>query len=285
MESDKVYITKLSGNKELFSSVKLKKSLLRSGATEDITKEIVNHVEAELGDEITTTKIYNHAFSLLKKIQQQTVAARYSMRRAVFGLGPSGFPFEDYIAEIFRANGYTINSQRIIIGECAIHEVDMIAHKGDEYIGAEIKFHNKFGIKTDLKTALYVRERFEDIKKGVESRKQSLPINKGMLITNTKFTKHTISYAKCAGLSLLSWNYPKKGNLEELIRSTGVYPVTVLTSLSKAEKTSLLEQKVVLCSDLNKKVYTLKKAGLSSDKMATVLNESQALCHPLNIVE
>lgn len=285
MKENSVNIIKLNGEKELFSPEKLKRSLLRSGSAEDITKEIVEHIESELKENMTTTEIYNHAFSLLKKIQQQTTAARYSMRRAVFGLGPSGFPFEDYIAEIFRALGYTINAQRIIVGECAVHEVDMIAHKDDEYIGAEIKFHNKFGIKTDLKTALYVRERFEDIKKGVESRKQPLPINKGMLITNTKFTKHTISYAKCAGLSLLSWSYPKKGNLEELIRSTGVYPVTVLTSLSKKEKTSLLEQKVVLCSDLKKKVHALENAGLSVGKLATVLNESQALCHPFNIVE
>lgn len=285
MEPEKDYIVKSSGERERFAPSKLRNSLARAGAPDNIADEIVEHILGELQEGMSTTHIYRHAFSLLQKSEQKTVAARYSMRRAIFGLGPSGFPFEDYIAEIFKARGYTIVPKKIIVGQCAIHEVDMVAYNDKEHIGAEIKFHNKIGIKTDLKVALYVRERFEDLKRGSQTRNKPEYIDKGMLITNTKFTKHVVSYAKCSGLSLLSWNYPKVGNLEDLIKETGVYPVTALTSLSQKEKTHLIENKVVLCSGLENKIDILTRAGVPDTKIATVIDESQALCQPLNGIE
>ena len=274
-----VTIIKVNGEKEPFDSKKLRRSLKRAGAKPEVCESILEHIIGELQTGMSTTQIYRHAFSLLRKIEERPVAARYSMRRAVFGLGPSGFPFEDYVSEIYRAKGYDVQTGIMVEGKCATHEVDMLAYKGEEFIGAELKFHNSPGIKTDLKTALYVRERFEDLKRAQNHSKETMPyINISMLITNTKFTRNAISYSKCAGLKLLGWNYPKSESLEDMIKDTGVYPVTALTTLTQQEKIRLLQLDTPICNGLENNTDVLKHAGVSPAKIGTVIEESQALC-------
>lgn len=274
-----VTVIKVNGEKEPFDPDKLRRSLKRAGAKPEVCESIVEHIVGELQNGMSTTHIYRHAFSLLRKIEEQPVAARYSMRRAVFGLGPSGFPFEDYVSELFKARGYTVEIGRMIEGQCATHEVDLLAYKDDEFIGAELKFHNSPGIKTDLKTALYVRERFEDLKRAQHNTKEQMPyIETAMLVTNTKFTKNAISYSTCVGLQLTGWNYPKKGSLADIIRETGIYPITALTTLSQNEKINLLQNNVVICNGLAGDTGVLEAAGVKPAKIGTVIEESQALC-------
>jgi hypothetical protein len=285
MAEQAIHILKLDGEKELFDEERLKLSLRRAGAKDDVIDSIVKHIVGELQEGMSTAHIYKHAFSLLRKIEEQPVAARYSLRRAVFGLGPTGFPFEDYLSELFRARGYVVETGKILQGKCVEHEVDMLAYKDDEFIGAELKFHNSPGIKTDLKVALYVSSRFEDLKLGPQKEGESSFIERGMLVTNTRFTKNAIIFSECAGLSLLGWDYPDKGHLEDLIEGTGIYPITTLTSLSRNEKVNLLQSNIVVCNDLENNADGLEKAGVPSAKIGTVIGESQALCSPRDYIE
>jgi len=278
MSKGEIQIIKASGERERFDPEKLKESLKRAGAGDEVCDSIVQHILDELQDGMSTTHIYRHAFSILRKVVERPVAARYSMRRAVFGLGPTGFPFEEYVAEIYRKLGYNVETERMVDGKCAVHEVDMLAENGEEYIGAELKFHNSPGIKTDLKTALYVRERFDDIQNSGQEKGKAPFVGVGMLITNTKFTRNAIDYSKCAGLKLLGWNYPRENNLEDLIRKTGIYPITTLTSLTHREKLALLERDIVLCNGLTEHSQILEEIGVSAAKIGTVMEESQALC-------
>jgi hypothetical protein len=101
-----------------------------------------------------------------------------------------------------------------------------------------------------------------------------------MLITNTKFTENAIVYAECAGLKMLSWDYPQKENLFTLIGETGLHPITCLTTLSKNEKRRLLEDKVILCQDIKRDQTSLKKQGISDQKIARIIEETGALCQP-----
>jgi len=97
-ETSGITVVKAGGRKEIFNPIKLENSLLRAGATHDMTDEIVLHVSRELVDGMSTSKIYEHASFLLEKMQKPA-AVRYSLRRAILDLGPSGFPFEDFIAQ------------------------------------------------------------------------------------------------------------------------------------------------------------------------------------------
>ncbi len=95
-----VSIIKASGEVAPFYSEKLKHSLLKSGASEEQVENILVQIEDNLYHGISTKKIYQRAYQLLKD-SSRPLAAKYKLKRAIMELGPSGFPFEKYIAAIF----------------------------------------------------------------------------------------------------------------------------------------------------------------------------------------
>lgn len=269
-------VVKADGTREPFKEEKLRTSLRRSGArTEDID-HVVREVARELHDGLTTKEIYRHAFSVLKK-KETTAANRYSLRRALFDLGPTGFPFERFLAQVFEYEGYIVEVGAELKGACATHELDLVAFKKDNCFIAEAKFHVRPGIKSDLQDALYSYARFLDLK-GVQPHAEFCSVKEGMVITNTKFTRTATDYAECVGLSLLSWNYPKEHNLQKRVEDSGLYPVTVLSCLSKSEKKRLLEENIVLCSDLVERQRHLSSLGIPQKKIEKALEESRKLC-------
>jgi len=274
-----VFIVKADGTREAFDSSKLYDSLKRAGAKEDTANDIIRSILKEIEHGMTTSEIYRRAFSILR-IREKPTAARYSLRRAVIGLGPTGFPFEDFVAEIFKAKGYEIKTRVVVNGYCVSHELDMVAKKDGKCIGAEMKFHNRPGARSDLKIALYVKARFDDVILKVKETGGKCEIDEGMLITNTKFTSDSTTYGKCVNLTMIGWTYPSKGNLQDLIEETKVHPLTALTSLSKHQKNLLLENRVVLCKTLQNNTNVMREIGISSGKIDEVLKESEVLCQP-----
>ena len=198
--------------------------------------------------------------------------------RALAGLGPTGFPFEDFLAELFRAKGYTTHTGITMRGNCVEHEVDLVAHKRDDCVIAEAKFHAHHGMKTDLQVALYTHARFEDLKNAPLPHDSSRRVTGAYLITNTKFTSVAIAYAECVGLRLLSWNYPKGRTLQDEIQAAGIYPITTLTTLSAQEKRLLLNNGMVLCKDMPERSQALRSMGFSQKKIETLISESVNLC-------
>ena len=275
------WITKASGEREEFSAEKLRTSLKSVGASSALIDEIIAHVESELGDDVKTSDIYHHAFTLLRR-HRSPAAARYSLRQAIMQFGPSGFPFERFVGEILKAQGYTVKVGGILPGYCVNHEVDILAEKGDKHIFVECKFHNNNGIKSDVKVALYVKARFDDITKAHEMRAEGEGrhprIHEGWLVTNTKLTSQAIEYSKCAGLTLIGWNYPKNGNLQDLILSTGIHPITCLSTLENNAKNHLLGNGVVLCRDIENNKQILREHGMTDSEIEKVLDEARELC-------
>ncbi len=270
-------ITKVDGTTEPFDRRKLIHSLHRSGASAEIINDIVAHVESEITAEASTNDIYRHARSLLKKTHK-TVAVRYSLRRALFNLGPTGFPFEDFLGKMFQAQGYETKVGVILQGKCVEHEIDLVAYKNDHCFIAEAKFHSDPGTKSDLQVALYSHARFQDLQGTYVSQAHTCPIVDSYIITNTKFTNVATQYAQCTGVQLLSWNYPKGKTLQDHIEELGLYPITALMSLSVQEKRLLLENGIILCTEVEKNRDMLRSLGLSPQKIETIVTESVNLC-------
>lgn len=270
-----ILVTKADGIAEPYKPEKLLASLRRAGAAQDTAEEVAQEIEKELWSGITTAEIYSRAFARLREVREakHAVAARYSLKRAVLEFGPSGFPFESYIAELFRKEGCEAQVDQIIKGKCVEHEVDVVVKKDGITTYVEAKFHNAAGFKTDLKTVLYVKARTEDIGKGA-----------GLVVTNTKFTSKAIEYSSCAGLELLGWDYPHGKTLHDRIDEAMLYPVTALTSLSQREKTALLSDRVVLCRALPEETRALAKAGVTGRRADMVLEEVGALCAPRSAI-
>ena len=268
-------VVKGDGSREAFEIAKLIGSLRHAGASQELAASIAGDVAKSIREGMTTTEIYRKAFSMLRK-EERVTAARYSMRRAILDLGPTGFPFEDYVSALMRAKGYAVRTRVILQGKCIDHEVDVVMEKGERHIGAELKFHNTPGFKTDVKTALYVRARFTDI--GNRSNNARDGVDEGWLITNTKFTENAIQYASCAGIHLLGWSYPTGAALKDIIKETGVYPVTVLTTLSKSEKSKLILSGTTMCKAIADDPDSLSRAGITGGKLSEIVAESQAVC-------
>lgn len=272
-------ITKFDGTQEEFDSTKLISSLERAGASSDVADIILKQVETELRPGMTTSHIYRRARELLKRHGQEPVAARYSLRRAVLDLGPSGYPFEKLLGEVFKHRGYHVEVGQMIQGKCVEHEVDVIARSDKELVLVEAKFHNNQAFKTDVKVALYINARFHDLQ-GNDFDGLCPPGGTctSYLITNTKFTDAAIRYGKCAGIQMIGWGYPKQGNVEDLIEEAGLHPLSCLTTLTKKEKDALYEQGVVLCRAITDDPNLLGRAGIVSKKVDTIVAEANRLC-------
>lgn len=276
-----VLITKSDGTAEAFDPSKLERSLKHAGADRSEAARIARDITRELWSGISTQEIYTRAFSRLRE-HKRGVAARYSLKRAVMEFGPSGFPFEMYVAELFRAEGFKAEVDQIIQGACVEHEVDVVIHKPDRTVYAEAKFHNTVGFKTDLKTVLYVSARIIDIrdKERAEKKRDERKAVAGLVVTNTKFTDKALEYSQCQGLELLGWDNPQGRTLHEQIERNQLYPVTALTSLTPREKMALLSRKVVLCRTLPEQGSALRDAGIVGKRADEVFEEVGALCYP-----
>ncbi|HRH25728.1 MAG TPA: ATP cone domain-containing protein [Parcubacteria group bacterium] len=210
-------IIKADGTREIFNPSKLRTSLIRARASEEAADAVIAQVMSELREGMTTREIYKSAFKHLVEMQKP-VAQRYSVRRAMLDMGPTGFPFEDFVAEVLRTKGFETLTRQTVLGGCVPHEMDVVAWNDDKLVMVEAKFHNGLGIKSDLKVALYVKARFDDLKDnmhhyGGRDRK----LDEGWLITNTKFSSTALHYGLCQKLTMIGWNYPERGNLQDMI--------------------------------------------------------------------
>ncbi|RKF04180.1 ATP cone domain-containing protein [Tenacibaculum lutimaris] len=277
--SDKISIVKSSGDVVQFSVTKLKKSLKRTGADDELVAYILETVQDELYEGITTKEIYNRAFALLKK-KKNVFASKYKLKKAIYELGPTGFPFEHFIGAILKYSGYKVAVGEILQGECVQHEVDVVAHKNNETTVIECKFHSEQGLVCNVKVPLYVHSRYRDVKNHWNTfKKHDTTLTQGWVVTNTRFTKDATQYGNCAGLYLLSWDYPVENSLKDIIDRLGLYPITVSTLLTKREKQFLLNRDVVLCRELIKDSFYLDHLGVSDTRKKRILAEIQQLCN------
>lgn len=272
-----IQITKSDGTKQLFEEEKLVSSLKRVGANDEMIDDVVEEIGNEIHDGMTTSEIYSRAFELLRK-HSSKVASKYSIRRAMVELGPDGFPFEKFVARLFKMWGYESVTDQVVMGKCVDHEIDVIAWKGNNLAMVEAKYHNEFGLKSDLKVSLYVKARYDDIEQNeYEYGGVKRKLNERWLITNTKFTEKAVQYGECSGMKMLGWNYPIKGNLHDLIFDNSLHPIACLTTLTRDQKKELANMDVIVCLDLVGNPQALQKIGIKNDQHEKILTEAQVV--------
>lgn len=272
-------VIKSSGEKAKFSLDKLHNSLKHSGADHNLVAQIVEKVHDELYDGISTNEIYNRAYALLRK-NKSVFASKYKLKKAIYELGPTGFPFERFVSAILEYSGYSTEVDVILDGVCVTHEIDVVAEKNGNTTIIECKFHGEEGRNCNVKVPLYIHSRYNDVKAHWAIKKnETKMLDNGWVVTNTRFTEHAINYGKCAGLYLLSWDYPLKDGLKDRIDRLGLYPITVSTLLTKREKQFLLGRDVVLCRQLWKDKFFLDHLGISNTRKKKILEEIKQLCN------
>lgn len=288
-------IRKANGTIEEFDEKKLVKAISQTGAKIDVAYDICKYVKDKCSENykdnqpIRTDYIYRLAFKHLKNVSKAS-ALKFSLKRSMLEIGPSGFPFEKFIAHIWQHDGYSAITGQMVYGKCVSHEVDVVAWKEDELVMVEAKFHSDAGSRTDLKNALYVKARYDDIDGNEyninsfdEKSTHGLPtkmakrLTEGWLITNTYFSDTAITYANCNNLKLMSFDYPDGASLQDKIIEYSLYPITSLTTITKDEKKKLIEKDIILCKTLHSQSHMLEEIGIEKDRVYVILEEVSTL--------
>jgi len=268
-----IWIRKASGESELFNVSKLKKSLKKAGADNKTSEAIAHEIENSLYEGISTHKIYNIAFSLLKKRNLKN-AMHYKLKQSLFELGPTGYPFEFLIGEIFKRRGFEVDVGKIIDGHCITHEMDVIATNKTEQLLIECKYSKDQGKYVSIQVPLYVRSRVDDIiKKRAETPAYSKLTFSAGVVTNTRFSSDSIEYSKCNGIMLLGWDYPQNNGLKEIMEKENIYPITILENLTRKQKEQLMNQGVVTCKQLVLNINLLADFTISKRKQIKLEQE------------
>jgi hypothetical protein len=273
-------IIKTSGRKEEFNIEKLVDSLIRSGASSDIAWAIAKKIEKQISPSAHTKHIFRMAKRLLKQYTQVS-DMKYSIKRALYSLGPAGYQFEKYFAGILRAYGYEAETNKFLNGYCITHEVDVFAVLDNKGYVIECKYHSNGGNATDVKIALYIHSRFGDIKKAYESDPgNTIHIAEGWLVTNTRCTSDALKYAECVGLKIVSWKYPEQQSLEKMIENKMLYPVTILSSVKKSSIVALFRNNIMFAKDIADmdEITFIKRSGLDKATANTLKKDADALC-------
>lgn len=278
MNNNPIYVTKVSGERAPFNEDQLRRSLKRSNTDDELIEQVITKVNSELYDSISTKKIYDLAFKLLRKKSSQS-ASRYKLKRAILELGPTGFPFENFISELLKFKGYSTEVGTIVNGHCVNHEVDILADKESSYLIIECKFHSDQRRICDVKVPLYINSRFLDVATELKKKPQFKGKNFfGGLVTNTRFSSDALAYGTCMGMFMLGWDYPQGKSLKSLIDQSGLHPLTSLMTLTKYEKQQLLNKGIVLCKSLFGNEKILAEIQVSAQRIKKVLTEVEFLC-------
>ncbi|MEN8124869.1 MAG: ATP cone domain-containing protein [Bacteroidota bacterium] len=274
-------IRKYSGDLVDFDVDKLIRSLKNAKADDALIEKIVAEVQNQLYDGITTKKIYQMAYKILKS-KKTICASRYKLKKAIMELGPSGFPFEKFVSKILNNEGFKTEVGVFVQGYCVQHEVDVVAKNDTHHYMVECKYHNSQGRVNSVKIPLYIQSRFLDIDKQCKIKEgDNSKFHQGWIYTNTRFTSDAINYAKCAGLKLVSWDYPLNKSLKDIINKYGLFPITSMATLTKKEKAKLLEKGIVLCKDLCNNPDIINEVIFDRSKYKKIKEDLENLCETM----
>ncbi len=269
-------VVKAGGEIEEFQADKLIESLVRSGASREEAEEIAGIIIERIPDYVTTRLIYKYAKELLKKLDH-SYASRYSLKRAMLRLGPSGYPFEHFFANLLHFYGFETQVDVIEEGKCIPHEIDVLATKEDLVVAVECKYHSCPSRASDSKVAMYVHSRFKDLEESLKKKYKKSRFE-GWLVTNTRLTNEAKRFAKCYGFKAIGWRYPEDGGLEKMIEEKHLFPVTTLIGIKQALLKKLLENNIVLVRHfLQTDDKTLISFGFNNKKIKQLKKQAESL--------
>jgi Holliday junction resolvase-like predicted endonuclease len=263
-------VIKIDGTKEVYDEEKIRQSASRVGVPKELQEEMLQSIRDRLFDGIHTNEIFAMIKEYLRSSDTPYLALKYNLKDALSQLGPSGYPFEKYVALLLSDIGYHTQTNQILMGRCVPHEVDVLASKDEITYFIEAKFHKNVSQRTDVRVTLYIKSRFEDLKKNWR-----LGECRPWIVTNTRFSTDAIKYGECQNIKLTSWGYPKGEGIMDLIEHTGLHPITILEDLSSSDKLRLLQSGVVSCRQLKDEA---NHHLVSKDFLAKVLPQLDAIC-------
>lgn len=219
------FIFKADGSKVKFNANKILSTCMRAGASKKTAQRILKKVSLDVYRDMGTSDIYKLVLQAISEEKDRGLHQRYQLKEAIMRLGPSGFVFENYVADLLKYYDLQVSGIRVNVkGKCALHEIDLIGMSNSKQFMIECKHNSYRGTYVGLKVALYTHARFLD----------TSPRFFGEIIfCNTKISENAKKYANCIGQQVFSWRYPSEKSLEKIIEQNKLYPITILNLTSK----------------------------------------------------
>lgn len=264
-------IRKSDGTLQAFNKAKLERALDRARVRDEAKQEVMEQLPRMIRPGTSTQQIHTRVLHMLEQ-SDPVGAARYNLKHSMFQLGPSGYPFEQYVSRLLEAYGWKTQVSKDLPGKCVQHEIDVYAEREDEVRAIEVKYRNRPSGRVDVKVALYVHARHQDLAA------QNDKIE-GALFTNTQFTESARLYGECVGMKMKGWNYPKGDGIAKFIEQKHLYPITVFTRIPKHVVRNLSRDGIILASQLCKlSAEEAKRYGLKPDHFQHLQADSKKLC-------
>jgi Holliday junction resolvase-like predicted endonuclease len=270
-----VYVTKADGTRQLFDGEKIVRTCLRMGASRRIAEEVARKVEDRLYDGISTSKILQLTFRLLRKYKP-AIRHVLDLRRGL-SLMDSKPEFESFVQVLLARNGFEVTPNRIITGRCAKHEVDAIAKKDGVTFFVEAKHHVSYHTPTGLDESRIARAILEDVTEGFELGRSSLRIDRAMIVTNTRYSEHALRYGECRNILQIGWRAPANLSLQNLIEEKNLYPLSCLRGLKNENRTKLVNSGAVLIEQLFEETLPslARKTGIQKETLKQIIEKAK----------
>ena len=110
---------KADGSVQLFDREKVVRTCLRMGATRQVAYEVAERVERRLHDGISTAKILQMVFQLMRRYKP-SVGNLFDLRKGL-SLMSSKPEFEVFVQALLARSGFDVKPNRLLIGKCFTH--------------------------------------------------------------------------------------------------------------------------------------------------------------------
>lgn len=272
-----MHVIKSTGEKVEFDKDKIRGTLRRTGADEQLVERVLERVVKQVHNGMKTRKLFTVIRRELRK-EKKFLAQRYGLRTALAKLGPAGFKFEKYVSSILNAYQYKAYvPDKEFTGLCVNHELDVIATRNSHRIVIEAKFRNKFGDTVRLKDVMATWARYLDLCDGHKASKTCPRFDEMWIVTNGKYTDRALQFGLCKGVNLVGWG--NGDSLAKLVDHATLYPVTVLDGLKQWELDRFSDRDIMLCQEVV--AVDVKKlsgmVGLNRARTQKIWSECQAV--------
>jgi ATP cone domain/Restriction endonuclease len=268
--TNEINVRKWDKSREPYNRDKIIKTMRRYGLNDSQIEDVLEKVERQHYNGITTKKLHAIIKDEIEKSEHQV---KRSDLREGLALMRSAPDFEKYVQALFRGLGYEVTSNRVIQGFCVTHEIDGVAVKDGKQYYIETKHHAKLHNRTPFIDSLAVKAKLDDIRHGYATGKNDYDFDKAILICNTKMTKHAEDYSRCVDIEHIGWNMPRGRGIDELIEESRVYPYTVIPKLTRAEIRRLSSLGVVTVRD----ILDVNLSGLEKGRARIIKDQARRI--------
>ncbi|MCL5949964.1 MAG: restriction endonuclease [Candidatus Bathyarchaeota archaeon] len=268
-------VTKADGSKQLFDKEKIVQTCLRMGANRDEAFQVAEQVEKRLYEGITTQKILQTIFTLMRK-NKPAVKHLFDLKQGISLMEPKP-EFEVFVRVLLAHSGFQVKPNTILKGLCGEHEVDAIASRDGLTYLVEAKHHINYHALTGLDESRIARAIIEDMADGYTRGATRIKIDRAIIVTNTRYSEHAINYGSCRGILQVGWVSPEGFGLRDIVEKYKLYPLSCLRGVSTETRLRLVEAGIVLIKQLLEQDsrYIERKIGLPQETVLSIMEKAR----------